>query len=389
MVNAMKKYLIIIIIYLLLIGQTVYGDDGELFIIEEQLDLLNIGELDHFLKDALIEDDALSKINIKDFLKDLVMGKVSLNLKGVGRSLLTIFMKELKQSFNLLGKILVITMISSILTNLQSSFENNSVAELANYISYCLIGILVITSFNQIMDLARTTVDKMVGFMQAILPVLLTLLTAASGPNTRILFHPMILVIVNLVGILIKNVILPLIFFSFIISIISNISNRLEFSKLSELGRQVITIAISAALTLFIGIITIYGLGTKIDGLTIRTAKFAVDKFIPIVGGFLSDAVEAVVGYSAILKNGIGFVGLIILLLICIVPIIKVLAVLAAYKLITVVIQPISSSNLVEFFNQVGKSLSLVLISLISTGTMFFITITIIVEAGNNLLMLR
>ena len=155
------------------------------------------------------------------------------------------------------------------------------------------------------------------------------------------------------------------------------------------MGRQTIAITISAALTLFIGIITIYGLGTKIDGLTIRTAKFAIDKFIPIVGGFLSDAVEAVVGYSAILKNGIGFIGLLILLFICMVPIIKVLALLAIYKLITVVIQPIASGNLVEFFNQVGKSLSLILISLISTGTMFFITITIIVEAGNNLLMLR
>ena len=69
------------------------------------------------------------------------------------------------------------------------------------------------------------------------------------------LFHPMILMTVNLIGILIKTIILPLIYFSFIISIISNISNRVEFSKLSELGRQVITFIISGALTLFIGII--------------------------------------------------------------------------------------------------------------------------------------
>lgn len=385
----MKKFWLIFIIFLLLIGQTVYGEGGDLTIIDEQLDFLNLGELDNILQDTISENNILPEYRIKDFLKDIVKGKISLRFNDIARKLGTIFLKELRISFNLLGKILVITIISSILTNLQSTFENSSVAELANYISYCLIAILVITSFNQVMDLARATVDKMVGFMQAILPVLLTLLTAASGPNTRILFHPMILVIVNFVGILIKNLILPLIFFSFIISIISNISNRIEFSKLSELGRQVIAITISAALTLFIGIITIYGLGTKIDGLTIRTAKFAVDKFIPIVGGFLSDAVEAVVGYSAILKNGIGFIGLLILLLICMVPIIKVLALMAVYKLISVVIQPIASSNLVEFFNQVGKSLSLILISLISAGTMFFITITIIVEAGNNLLMLR
>ena len=385
----MKKTYILFIVCLLMFGSAAYAEELDLFIMDEQIDALNIGELEKIVEDTIKENEILPQFNVKEFLISLVKGNVSLSLEDVGKSLYQIFFREIRTSLILLAKILVITLISSILTNLQSTFENTSVAELANYISYVLIAILVISSFNQVMDLAKSTIDKMVGFMQAILPVLLTLLTAASGPNTKILFHPMIVMTVNFVGILIKTIILPLIFFSFIISIISNISSRAEFSKLSELGRQVITLIITGALTLFIGMITIYGLGTKIDGITIRTAKFAIDKFIPIVGGFLSDAVDAVVGCSAILKNGLGFIGLLVLLFICILPVIKIIVLLFTYKIITVVIQPISSPNLVEFFNQVGKSLLLILVSLISTGTMFFITITIIVEAGNSLLMLR
>ncbi|MBU5426667.1 stage III sporulation protein AE [Tissierella pigra] len=385
----MKKIYILFILCMLMFGSNVYAEELDLFIIDEQIDALNIGELEKIVEDTIKENEILPQFNVREFLINLVKGNVSLSLKDIGKGLYQIFFKEIRTSLILLAKILVITLISSILTNLQSTFENTSVSELANYISYVLIAILVISSFNQVMDLAKGTIDKMVGFMQAILPVLLTLLTAASGPNTKILFHPMIIMTVNLIGILIKTIILPLIFFSFIISIISNISSRAEFSKLSELGRQVITLIITGALTLFIGIITIYGLGTKIDGITIRTAKFAIDKFIPIVGGFLSDAVDAVVGCSAILKNGLGFIGLLVLLFICILPVIKIIVLLFTYKIITVVIQPIGSPNLVEFFNQVGKSLLLILVSLISTGTMFFITITIIVEAGNSLLMLR
>lgn len=386
----MKKiHIIVLIVYILVFGSKVYADDSSLSIMDEQLDILNLNELERIVEDTMRENDIFPQFNTKDFLLNLVKGNVTFSLKAIAKNIGLLFFKELRTSLILLAKILIITLISSILTNLQSTFENASVAELANYISYVLIAILVISSFTQVMDLARETIDRMVGFMQAILPILLTLLTAASGPNTKMLFHPMILMSVNLIGILIKTIIIPLIYFSFIISIISNISNRVEFSKLSELGRQVIAFIISGALTLFIGIITIYGLGTKIDGLTIRTAKFAVDKLIPIVGGFLSDAVEAVVGCSAILKNGLGFIGLLILLFICILPVIKILVLMFTYKIIAVVIQPVGSSNLVEFFNQVGKSLLLILISLISTGTMFFITITIIVEAGNNLLMLR
>lgn len=385
----MKKVYIIIIVYMLISGSFVYGEDESLSIIENQMNTLNINEIEKILDDTIKESEILPKVDTKNLILRLIKGEISLSLSDIAKSISMMFFRELRMSLGLLAKILVITLISSLLTNLQSTFENGSIAELGNYISFVLIAILVISSFNQTMELAKGAIDKMVGFMQAVLPILLTLLTAASGPNTRMLFHPMIIMTVNLIGSLVKTIIIPLIFFSFIISIVSNISNRIEFSKLSELGRQLITFIITGSLTLFIGIITIYGLCSKIDGLTIRTAKFAVDKFIPIVGGFLADAVEAVVGCSAILKNGLGFIGLLVLLFICILPVIKILVVLLLYKIIAVVIQPIGSSNLVEFFNQVGKSLLLILISLISTATMFFITITIIVEAGNNLLMLR
>lgn len=385
----MKKILIIIFVIFLISIDGSYCEEDSFSIIDEQINKLNTEELEDILKDINDESDLLPELSIKDFLIKLIKGEISLDMKDIGRYFGNVFFNELRTSLSLLSKILVITLISSILTNLQSTFENNSISQLANYITYALIGILVISSFSQIMDLAKSTVDKMVDFMQIILPILLTLLTAVSGPNTRILFHPMILVSVNLIGVLIKTIIFPLIYFSFIISVVSNISNRIEFSKLSDIGRQVITFIITGAFTLFIGIITIYGLGTKIDGLTIRTAKFAVDKFIPIVGGFLSDAVDAVVGGSAILKNGLGFIGLFVLLFICILPVIKIVVLLFVYRIISVVLQPIGSKNLVEFFNQVSKSLLLILISLISAGTMFFITITIIVEAGNNLLMLR
>lgn len=385
----MKKNLFIIVVFFICSINIAYCENENLNIIDEQVDKLNTQELENILNDMKDEIGVLPEIKVKDFLISLIKGEISFNIKDFGRYFSTIFFNELRISLGLLSKILVITLISSVLTNLQSTFECKSISELANYITYALIGILVISSFSQIMDLARDTIYIMVDFMQVILPVLLTLLTAVSGPNTRMLFHPMILVSVNLIGILIKDIIFPLIYFSFIISTISNISNRVEFTKLSELGREIITFIITGAFTLFVGIITIYGLGTKIDGLTIRTAKFAVDRFIPIVGSFLSEAVDAVVGCSAILKNGLGFIGLFILLFICILPIIKIAVLLFVYRIIGVILEPIGSINLVEFFNQVSKSLLLILVSLISTATMFFITITIIVEAGNNLLMLR
>lgn len=385
----MKKTLFVLALLLVCFSSRANASEEGFDIIDNQIEKLNLDELEKIIQDVREENEFFPDIDTKDFLLGLIKGDINFSISDLVHFFGFVFLDEVRVALSLLAKILVITLISSILVNLQSAFENSSISNLANYIAYSLIAILVIGSFSQIMELAGESIDRMTGFMQAILPILLTLLTAVSGPNTRILFHPMILLSVNLIATLIKSIILPLIHFSFIISIISNISNRVEFSKLSELGRQVIGFIITGAFTLFIGIITIYGLGTKIDGLTIRTAKFAVDKFIPIVGRFLSDAVDAVIGCSAILKNGIGFIGLFVILFICILPVIKIAVLIFIYKIIGVVVEPIGSKNLVEFFGQVSKSLLLLLVSIISTATMFFITISIIVEAGNNFLMFR
>jgi stage III sporulation protein AE len=358
--------------------------------IQEQLSSLNIRELELVLEDIVKGSEVdFPKINVKETILAMIKGEKALNIKTISSGVSKLLFKEVYGNLALVSQILIITIACSILTNLQTTFEKDTVAQLAHYACYIILSMLIINSFTQALDLGRKAVVQMVGFMQIILPILLTLLTAVGGPNTKLLFHPIVIGTVNIIGTLVKDFIFPLILFSFIIGIISNISYKIQFSKLTELIRQIIIVVVSASLTVFIGIITMYGLSAKIDGVTIRTAKFAVDNFIPIIGKFLSDAVETVVGCSAILKNGIGMIGLMSLLLICITPAIKIVVLLFVYKGIAALIQPIASTSITNCFTEVGKALLLILVGILSVATMFFITITIIVEAGNATLMFR
>ena len=384
------KRTICIIIFLLLIPSISMGEgDVRDLLVEEQLDLFNTHELEKLIEEVLRENNLVKGINFREALTRLIKGEKAFDSKEITKALGTVLLNEVKINFGFLSKILVITLISAILTNLQGTFENSTVSSLANYVTYMVIAILIIGSFNQLMDVVKDNINLMVSFMEILLPILLTFLIIAGGPSTKLLFHPMIIGVVNIIGVLVKSLIFPLIYFSFIVSILSNLSQRIELKKLTELGRQVITFVITAVFTIFVGIISIYGLSTKIDGISIRTAKFAVDQFVPIVGGFLSDAVETVIGSSAILKNGIGIIGLFILILIIIFPIIKITVLLLVYKLIGAVIEPIVSSNISNFFSDMSKTLLMILISMVAVGIMFFITITIIVDTGNSLLMLR
>lgn len=398
-----NKRIIIITFFIVLIWHNYsysQGLNGDFEIVEDshiledfyrsQLDSLNIKELELVLEDLIMaNEDHYPKMNFKEYILSIIRGDASLDIRNIVRGVVKAFFNELADNLALIMQILIVIIACSILMNLQTSFEKDSIAQLGQYACYIILSMMFINSFTMAIDLARHTVIRMVNFMEILLPMLLGLLTAVSGIGTRFLFHPVVIGVVNIIGNLIKSVVFPLIFFTFIVGIISNISQKAQFTKLSDLLRQIVIVLIGGAFTVFIAIITIYGIGSNVDGITIRTAKFAVDNFIPIIGKFLSDAVETVVGGSAILKNGLGIVGLTVLFLIILFPAIKILVLIFVYKLIAALVQPIVPDNILASLDAVSKDLIMVLVGIISAATMFFITITVIVEAGNAALMFR
>ena len=395
MKNKILRLLIIMVILIFSFNNFVQAEDDRYIsvtdkLLREQLEILNVGELELILEDILRGNESfVPRVDLREDILSLVKGEKKIDSGQLIKGIAKLFFNEIYNNLNLIIQILIITIACAFLTNLQTTFEKDTVSQLAHYACYVILAMQIMNSFNLALELGKNTVENMVKFMQLLLPALLTLLTAIGGVTSRTIFHPVLIGAVNIIGTLIKDIVFPLIFFTFIISVIGNISQKVQFSKLSQLMRQIIIVIISASFTVFIGIITMYGLGANIDGVTIRTAKFAVDNFIPIIGKFLSDAMEVVVGCSSILKNGVGIVGLLSLFLICVVPAIKIIIIIFIYKTVAALVEPIASINISNFYSQVANSLLLILVGILSVATMFFITITVIVEAGNATMMLR
>lgn len=395
MKNKILRLLLIMVILIFSFSNFVQAEDDRYIsvtdkLLREQLEILNVGELELILEDILRGNESfVPRVNLREDILSLVKGEKKIDSGQLIKGIAKLFFNEIYNNLNLIIQILIITIACAFLTNLQTTFEKDTVSQLAHYACYVILAMQIMNSFNLALELGKNTVENMVKFMQLLLPALLTLLTAIGGVTSRTIFHPVLIGAVNIIGTLIKDIVFPLIFFTFIISVIGNISQKVQFSKLSQLMRQIIIVIISASFTAFIGIITMYGLGANIDGVTIRTAKFAVDNFIPIIGKFLSDAMEVVVGCSSILKNGVGIVGLLSLFLICVVPAIKIIIIIFIYKTVAALVEPIASINISNFYSQVANSLLLILVGILSVATMFFITITVIVEAGNATMMLR
>lgn len=390
----MKRILVFIIVLYAMTFSVCWADEDTINpenIIIDQMEKLDMDELQKIM-DSLNRDleDYVPRINIKEFVLKILRGESVVSFKDIINGSLKYLFREVFANWKLLVQIIILSVIYAVLNNLQSAFENDAVGRLAYTVCFMVIATITIKNFMLAINMGKEAIDTMVTFMQALMPVLLAILVAMGGITTSAFLHPVLLGSVGFIGTVIKVIVFPLIFFSAVLTVVNHFSSKVQIAKLTGLLKQTAAALLGFILTVFVGIISIQGVAAStVDGVTLRTAKFAVDKFIPIVGGFLSDAMDTVVGCSLLLKNAIGAIGLITIFIICLMPLVKIFALIVIYKLCAAVIEPISQNQLVDCLNSMSKSLILLFATVSSVALMFFITITIIVSAGNITVMMR
>ena len=156
------------------------------------------------------------------------------------------------------------------------------------------------------MVLVKTTIETLVGFMNSLVPILVTLMITTGNIATANVVQPVILFLIGFIGNAVLTVVLPFVMISAVLGIVSNISDKVQIGKLSKYFKSGVVWLLGIVLTLFVGVISIEGtLTSSVDGITAKTAKAAVSNFIPVVGKILGDAVDTVLGCAVVLKNAV------------------------------------------------------------------------------------
>jgi stage III sporulation protein AE len=277
-----------------------------------------------------------------------------------------------------------------LLQTMQNAFNQPAVSKAAYGVVYLVLVILALNSFHVAMNYAQETIDEMMSFMIALLPLLLALMASVGSIAAAAFFHPVIVFLVSTSGLLVKNFVLPLLFLSALLSIVSTMSEHHKVSQLASLLRKVAAGTLALFFTVFLTVMSVQGAATAVtDGVTLKAAKFVTGNFIPVVGRMFTDAADTVMSASVLLKNTVGIVGMVMLLLMAAFPAIKVLALAFIYSLAAAVLQPLGGGSIIECLSIIGKSVLYVFASLATVCIMFFLAITLIVAAGNITLMVR
>ena len=310
-------------------------------------------------------------------------GEGNLSVSTVISAVVSLFFKEVKTVLSLAFSIVVIGIICSLFKNLQSSFSSEGISQIAFFACYAILIILLSKTFIISLSLAKDVIVQIATFMDKVLPLLAALLIASGGLTQAATMDPIILGATILIPKIYLNIIIPLILITFVLQFANNISTEPKLSNLCGLIKKSTAWIQGFIITVFIGVLTIRGISSStIDAVTLKTTKFTIDNFIPIVGKSLSDAISSIAGYSLIIKNAIGSIGLIVIILIIIYPIIKIVLSSLIFKLSAALLEPITDKRITSSIAAAGESLILIMSCVLCVSLMFFVLIAIMISAG-------
>ena len=381
----MKKIILLIVLILLLQTNPVFAESEE-EIMETTKEKFDINQ---FIEDVeSYTGEFLENTDLKQVLEQAIQGNI--DNKVIYGNILKLLGKEINLSIGTLVSILVIVVIHGILKSITDELENNNISQIIYFVQYILIVTLIMSNFTEMIKLVKETAEDLVGFINVLLPLLLTLMLYTGSITTSTILEPIILFAINLISNAIKNLLIPVVFIIVVFSIISKISEKVQIEKLSKFLRTGVVWVLGIVLTLFVGVVSLEGtLSSSVDGITAKTAKAAVSSVIPVVGKVLGDVEDSVLGCGVILKNAVGLVGVIVIIGICIMPIIKIGILSIIYSLSSAIIQPIADTKIVKLLEEMGGVFKILLGILCAISVMLIIGITLVIKISNSGMMYR
>lgn len=353
---------------------------------EEQKETFGINS---FIEEAQkYSGDFFENIDIGEVLNSAISGNIDNNM--LYSKIFNLFGAEVVKGLTSLASILIIIIIHSILKSISENLNNENISKLIFYIEYIAIVTIIMSNFSEVIQTVRDTANNLVGFMNSLIPILISLMLFTGSITTSTIMEPLILFIINFIGTLIQNLLIPITLIVAVLSIVSKISDKVQIDNLSKFMKSGVVWILGIVLTVFVGVLSLEGnLSSSIDGVTAKTAKAVVSTAIPVVGKILGDAVDSVLGCGVVLKNAVGFVGVIIIIGICIMPILKLGILTIAYKLTSAVSEPIADGKIVKLLDQIGDIFKILLAILTSLSVLVIVGTTLVIKISNSGMMYR
>lgn len=352
-------------------------------IIREQLKSMDMEELNDIASMSQETFPIIDEVSVEGIIDDLLNGQPIFDSDKILNNLFDLFIIEIRAAIVVACEILIVCIIIGLLNGMSNSFGDKTVSSLGTMICSFVIIALCIGTFYQTYESCIETIDIMTTAMEILLPIMIPLLISMGGLSSGTIMDPVIIGSVTGFSAIMQHLVVPLVFMSAVFILINSITEKDYVKKLSVFLRKTALFITGLTITVFSGITAVQGIITKsADGLLINTARFSIDNFIPIIGGFAADSLELVISCLGLIKSAVGVIGIIIIVSFIVLPIIKILSIAVIYKLTAIAAEPITNKNISDSLNEIGTAAITMTVVLAASALMFLVFITIVMGMG-------
>ncbi len=352
--------------------------------VDDNLENIDMSQLDKLLSTLTDDFKTLFGDDVANTAKEIIHGNYTGDFNEFFAVLLSGISKSVLDILPTILTIVAIAVLYSLLGGFTSGFIQKPTEKLIYFATYSTMILIVMVEVGGVIKLTTDTITNVKTLMEGIFPILLTLTTLLGGVTSSAVFKPMMTTLVTFITVFVSNIVIPMFIAAISFSIVGNLTKSVKLDKLTDFFKSSATYILGGVFGIFIAFLTFQGLtGGVIDSISVKTAKFAMQSYIPILGGYLSDGFDLMMASIVLIKNSIGVIGLLMLLSIIALPTVKIILLSLGLKLASGIIEPISDSKFSKMLSNISSNMTLLIISLVGVGFMFLLTVMMVIYTCN------
>lgn len=197
--------------------------------------------------------------------------------------------------------------------------------QMAELVGLLAAAALLLRRTSSMVTLAAETVTELSEYGKLLLPVLTAALASQGGYTSSTALYTGTAVFDMLLCGGIANVLIPLVYIFLALAVAASATAERMLASIRDFVKWLLTWSLKMILYIFTGYMSITGVvsGTA-DAAALKATKLTISGMVPVVGGILSDASEAVLVGAGVMKSAVGVYGLVAMIAIWISPFLRI-----------------------------------------------------------------
>lgn len=304
-------------------------------------------------------------------------------LKDLPKNIFIYTLSQIQKNFGMLAKLIALAILWGVLDCLRPESGDKGTGEIFHVAGYVVIVAVLATNLKDVIILAKDTIGTTISYMHTTIPLLGAAAIASGGVVSGGVIKPALIASAEAGGFLIMNIFIPLLTMSMALSIAENLSGEVGPGRIAAILRSLTAWSLGLYMTIFVGISSLQAIsGGLADGIAGKTAKFAIGAFIPVVGKYLADATDTIIGCALVLKNAGTVVALIGVLVVCIAPLIRLGAIIIIYRIAAALMSIIADKRVSSCIDSMASCISWMTGLAVCAALMAVICMTALAGAG-------